>query len=116
MYPKTGPTVEKPTELVVNASRRTAASIGKYGEADLFAFNVAKPGRYVIDTRGPTDVVLKLFGPDSPTALIAEDDDSGFAFNARIAANLIEGRYFAQVRHHNRASGRGNYSIGVSRS
>jgi hypothetical protein len=116
MYPKTGPTVEKPTELVVNASRRTAAAIGKFGEADLFAFNVAKPGRYVIDTRGPTDVVLKLFGPDSPTALIAEDDDSGFAFNARIAANLIEGRYFAQVRHHNRASGRGNYTIGVSRS
>ena len=116
MYPKTGPTVEKPTELMVNASRRTAASIGKFGEADLFAFNVAKPGRSVIDTRGPTDVVLKLFGPDSPTALIAEDDDSGVAFNARIAANLIEGRYFAQVRHQNRASGKGNYSIGVSRS
>jgi hypothetical protein len=115
MYPKTGPTVDAPTELTINATRRTAASIGKYGEADLFAFRVKKAGRYVIDTRGFTDVVLQLFGPDSPTALIAEDDDSGFGFNARIAAHLVEGRYFAQVRHHNR-KGKGNYSIAVSRA
>ena len=52
MYPKTGPTVDAPTELVVNATRRTAASIGKFGEADLFAFNVTKAGRHVIDTQG----------------------------------------------------------------
>ena len=116
MYPKTGPTVEAPTELTVNASKRTAASIGKYGEADLFAFQVKKAGRHVIDTRGNTDVVLQLFGPDNPTALIAEDDDSGFGFNARIAANLVEGRYFAQVRHANRTSGKGNYSVAVSRA
>ncbi len=116
MYPKTGPTVDAPTELTVNATRRTAASIGKYGEADLFAFQVKKAGRHVIDTRGNTDVVLQLFGPDNPTALIAEDDDSGFAFNARIAANLVEGRYFAQVRHQNRASGKGNYTVAVSRA
>ena len=94
----------------------TSASIGKAGEEDLFRFSVDKGGRHVIDTKGATDVVMKLFGPNSPTALIAEDDDSGFGFNARIAANLIEGRYFAQVRHHNRASGKGNYSIAVSRS
>ena len=59
---------------------------------------------------------MKLFGPDSPTALIAEDDDSGVDYNARIAANLIEGRYFAQVRHYNRASGMGNYTVRVSRA
>jgi len=115
MYPKTGPTVEDATELAVNATRRTAASIGKFGESDLFAFNVTKAGRHVIDTRGPTDVVMKLFGPDNPTALIAEDDDSGIGANARISANLTEGRYFIQVRHYNRASGMGNYSVRVSR-
>lgn len=115
MYPRDAPTVDSPVELAVNASRRTAASIGKFGEEDLFAFAVTKAGRHVIDTRGPTDVVMKLFGPDSPTALIAEDDDSGVDYNARISANLIEGRYFAQVRHYNRASGMGDYTIKVSR-
>jgi hypothetical protein len=115
MYPKDGPTIDDAVELEVNAPRRTAASIGKFGEEDLFAFTVKRAGRHVIDTRGPTDIVMKLFGPDSPTALIAEDDDSGVDFNARIAADLIEGRYLAQVRHYNRTSGMGNYSIKVVR-
>ena len=103
------------TELEVNAKTRTKASIGKLGEEDLFRFTAASDGRYVIDTRGPTDVVMKLFGPNSQTALIAEDDDSGYATNARIAAKLIAGDYFVQVRHYNRASGMGNYSIKVAK-
>jgi hypothetical protein len=116
MYPKTAPTVEEATELTVNAQRRTAAEIGKFGEEDLFTFTVTRPGRHVIDTRGPSDVVMKLFGPNSPTALIAEDDDSGVDYNARIAGDLVEGRYYAQVRHYNRASGMGNYTIRVWRA
>jgi hypothetical protein len=113
MYPMTGPTVSSAVELKVNAPRRTAAAIGKIGEEDLFRFTAPADGRYVIDTRGPTDVVMKLFGPNSETALIAEDDDSGIETNARIAADLIAGEYFAQVRHYNRASGMGNYTIKV---
>ena len=116
MYPKAAPTVAEALELNVNAIGRTAASIGKFGEEDLFTFVVARDGRHVIDTWGPTDVVMKLFGPDSPTALIAEDDDNGFDHNARIAADLIKGRYYAQVRHYNRASGTGNYSVRVRRA
>lgn len=83
MYPKTGPTVDAPIELAVNAAKRTAASIGKFGEADLFAFKVTKAGPHVIDTKGPTDVVMTLFGPNNPAALIAEDDDSGDGSNAQ---------------------------------
>jgi len=116
MYPRSAPTVLEATELQPNATRRTAASIGQFGEEDLFVFAVQRAGRYVIDTKGPTDVVMKLFGPDSATALIAEDDDSGLAYNARIAADLVEGRYYAQVRHYNRATGKGNYTIRVWRS
>jgi hypothetical protein len=83
------------------------------GEEDLFRFTAAADGHYIIDTRGPTDVVMKLFGPNSETALIAEDDDSGLDTNARISVDLIAGTYFVQVRHYNRASGMGNYSIRV---
>ena len=113
MSPKTGSTVAEATVLEVNARSRTQASIGKVGEEDLFRFITAADGRYVIETRGPTDVVMKLFGPNSETALIAEDDDSGMDTNARISTDLVASEYFVQVRHYNRASGMGNYSIGV---
>jgi hypothetical protein len=115
MYPKTGDTTTTAVELEVNAKRRTAASIGKFGEEDLFRFTAATDGRHQIDTRGSTDVVMKLFGPNSETALIAEDDDSGVDTNALISRDLVAGQYFVQVRHYNRASGKGNYSIKVQR-
>ena len=115
MYPKAGPTVAVATELLVGARRRTAASIGRFGEEDLFRFVVDREGHHVIDTRGPTDVVLKLFGPDQPTRLVAEDDDSGYAYNARIGADLLPGTYWVQVRHYNREAGVGDYTISVRR-
>lgn len=113
MYPSAGATVSDAIPLEVGASRRTQASIGKFGEEDLFQFVAATDGRYVIDTRGPTDVVVKLFGPNSPTALVAEDDDSGYALNARLAGDLVAGTYFLQVRHYSRATGLGKYSVKV---
>ncbi|HEY7028069.1 MAG TPA: hypothetical protein VH438_10710 [Gemmatimonadales bacterium] len=59
---------------------------------------------------------MKLFGPNSETALIAEDDDSGYALNARIVADLSPGDYLVQIRHYNKASGMGNYSVKVRQS
>ncbi len=115
MYPPTGPVVGDAVPLVVNARTRTTASIGAFGEEDLFTFTVDAEGRHVIDTRGPTNVVMKLFGPDSPTALVAEDDDSGYAANARIARSLTAGRYWAQIRHADPAGGTGTYSMRVRR-
>ena len=47
--------------------------------------------------------------------MIAEDDDSGVASNARIRAELLAGDYWVQVRHYNRASGLGDYTIKVRR-
>ena len=114
-YPKTAPTVVDATELKVNASRRTVASIGQAGEEDLYKFSVVTGGHHIIDTKGPTDVVMRLFGPNSPTRVIAEDDDSGEGTNARIAASLVPGQYHAQVRHYNRTGGKGDYTIRVRR-
>ncbi len=114
-YPRDRPTIVDAVELKVNALRRTAAEIGKAGEEDIFRFDVAEGARHVIDTRGPTDVVMKLFGPDSPTALVAEDDDSGVDANARLIADLTPGRYYVQVRHYNSRSGVGQYTVKVRR-
>ena len=41
--------------------------------------------------------------------------EPGLSTNARIAADLIPGEYWAQVRHYNQASGMGDYSIKVRR-
>ncbi len=115
MYPRQAVTPKSAAELKVNAAKRTAAAIGKVGEEDLFTFKADRAGMYTVDTRGPTDTVMKLFGPDSETALIAEDDDSGLESNAKIARSLLPGRYYVQVRHYNRKSGMGNYSVKVAR-
>jgi hypothetical protein len=115
-YPKTAPTVMDATELKVNARQRTLAKIGQPGEEDLFKFNVTEAGHYVLDTQGPTDVVMRLFGPNSHTNVIAEDDDSGAGNNALITASLVPGLYFVQVRHYNRAEGQGDYTIRVRRT
>ena len=116
MYPKDGGTVATATELKVDALRRTPAEIGQVGEEDLFRFKVTRNGRYTVDTRGPTDVVMKLFGPNSETALIAEDDDSGLQTNASISRHLVPGEYFVQVRHYNQAKGMGSYTVKVRKA
>ncbi len=112
MYPKTHPGLSGAVPLTVGAPR-LEASIGKPGEEDLYRFRAAQNGVYVIDTVGKTDVYMKLFGPSSPTALIEEDDDSGAGLNPRISASLLAGDYFVQIRHYDRSSGTGKYSIAV---
>jgi Astacin (Peptidase family M12A) len=112
MYPRRDP-APGPTRLQVGGAP-VGASIGQPGEEDLFAFAVAQPGRHVIKTGGGTDLVMKLFGPDSPTLLIAEDDDGGEGLNPRIARRLVPGEYLVQVRHFNRRGGTGDYTIRVT--
>jgi hypothetical protein len=111
IYPKEN--VETVT-LQLNSATPTEGQIGVPGEEDVYQFVAPEQGRYVIETGGNADVVMKLFGPDSQTALIAEDDDGGVGFNSRIAEELAPGRYFVQIRHYNRAKGTGAYSIGVT--
>lgn len=108
------PTVAPAITLKVNASKRTPAAIGAPGEQDLYRFTVASAGTHIVDTRGSTDVTLKLYGPDSDTALIAEDDDGGYGVNARISASLVVGAYLVQVQHADQA-GTGTYSVRVRR-
>lgn len=90
----------------------TQASISLSGEVDWYRFVVPSMGSYTIETEGPTDVVMSLFGPNSQTALVTEDDDSGQDRNARIVSNLTAGTYFLRIQHYNpRATG--NYGISV---
>ena len=101
-------------ELGVNAAP-IPANIGAPSEEDVFKLTVTSGGRHVIETGRQTDVVMKLFGPESQTSLIAEDDDGGVGLNSRIVADMIPGHYFVSVRHFNKANGTGTYSIRAMR-
>lgn len=114
MYPGRGSQPEV-VELGVQEMKGTKASIGQAGEEDLFTFTVKSPGRHHMETEGETDLVMKLYGPDSNTELIAEDDDGGKGYNPKISADLAPGKYFIQVRHYNRTGGTGDYEIKVYR-
>jgi hypothetical protein len=88
-------------------------SIGVHGEEDTYHLTVADPGTYIIETSGPTDVVMALFGPDDPTHLVASDDDSGRDFNARIVQTLQPGDYEVRIRHYS-PSGTGAYQVSAT--
>jgi tyrosinase len=99
------------TDLTVGAPPRTA-NIGQAGEYDWYRFTVPAASSYTLETQGNTDVVISLYGPNSQTLLVTEDDDSAGSGNARIISNLSAGTYFVRVRHY-QTSGTGNYSISV---
>lgn len=108
MYPGRG--AAEATEIEV--CHGVAQEIAEAGEEDVFRFTVAAQGRYVVETSGSTDVVIVLFGPDSVTLKIAEDDDGGVGRNSRISADLGPGEYHVAVRHFNRHK-TGAYRISV---
>jgi Bacterial pre-peptidase C-terminal domain len=108
VYPSREPLV---TPLVVDGPAVEAA-IGAHRQEDHFSFDVTAPRQFVIETAGRTDVMLAVFGPDDRTHLVADDDDSGTARNARIATVLAPGTYFVRVRHH-QPTGTGRYRLSV---
>jgi Astacin (Peptidase family M12A) len=104
----------EPTRLTVN-SGDVSGKIGAPGEEDQFLFTVSQVGRHVMETHGKTDLVMKLYGPNNRTWLIAEDDDDGIGLNPRISRVLASGEYLLQIRHYNSSGGTGPYTIRVRR-
>jgi hypothetical protein len=114
MYPKTEqPPMMAAKRIIPNHRYRTQGTIKCPGEEDLYVFTVpeGKQGKYTIDTRGNTNVAMRLFGPNSQTLKIAEDDDSGIDANAVVHADLIPGEYYVQVRHSDQSKGTGKYTV-----
>jgi hypothetical protein len=103
--------VQPPQELIINGPE-VQGEINPAAETDLYTFRVTTAGTYTIETSGTTDTFLSLFGPDSPTNLIATDDDSGPGTLSLLVRNLGVGQYVVQVRHFS-AAGTGAYGISV---
>jgi tyrosinase len=100
-------------ELLINQPA-IQADIAAANESDLYTFAAPATDLYTIETSGNTDTFLSLFGPNSQTALITQNDDDGNGANARIVADLAAGVYFVRVRHFD-PNGTGPYRIAVTR-
>jgi len=107
------PEEAKPVEALT-VGQPVAGEIGAAGEVDWYRFTVDQAERYRLGTSGSTDTVVSLHGPDTQTALIAADDDSGPGLNARIERELGPGEYFVQVRHYG-LTGVGTYQLSLER-
>ncbi|MDP9343479.1 MAG: peptidase [Actinomycetota bacterium] len=107
------PLQPKPDGEIEVGGAPAEGSIGVHGEEDTYHFTASAQGAYTIETSGPTDIVLALFGPGDSTALVASDDDSGVDLNAKIVQPLEPGEYEVRIRHWS-PSGTGTYQVSVS--
>jgi len=103
---------EKPADKLVVDGPEVEGEISSGGERDRYTFTVETAGTFTIETSGNTDTFVSLFGPDSESRLIAEDDDSGPGNLSRLVQDLAAGRYFVRVRHFSPSS-TGPYGISV---
>ncbi|MGK7906077.1 MAG: hypothetical protein AB4040_02455 [Synechococcus sp.] len=103
----------EPVRIQVNGPE-VQGNIGEPAESDLFTFNVVTAEEHIIETSGTTDTFLALFGPNSDTDLITQDDDSGPGLLSRIQEFLAVGTYFVRVRHYS-PTRTGAYGVRVRR-
>lgn len=103
-------------DLTVGAPSHQA-NIGQAGEFDWYRFVSPVASTYTLETQGPSDIWMSLYGSGSQneSALVTEDDDSGEGSNSRIVSNLSAGTYFIRIRHY-QATGTGNYNLSVNRN
>jgi len=106
---------EKPADKLQIGGPEVSGEISAGGERDRYTFTVETAGRYSIQTNGNTDTFVSLFGPNSESRLIAEDDDSGPGNLSLLTQNLTPGRYFVKVRLFS-ASSTGPYGISVRKA
>ncbi len=99
-------------EIPVNGSALNA-EISNAEEIDIFSFTASTQGLYTIETTGITDTYMNLFGPNSQSLPLDENDDSGINRNSLVQVQLTAGEYFVQIRHFS-PTGVGAYQIRVS--
>lgn len=89
---------EPPTQIVANASS-IAGNITTSGQSDWYSFRTPIAGDYIIETDASglilgTDTLISLYGPDTNTAFITSDDDSGNLWFSKITARLEANRTY----------------------
>lgn len=104
----------KPANEIIVDDPPREEEISDAGEVDTYTFIVTQKGVYRIETKGRTDLVMTLWGPEDDTLFIDGDDDSGRRLNPRIVQELDWGKYTIRLHHFSEA-GTGPYKVGVYR-
>lgn len=99
-----------PETLIVADGSINAGNIGVAGEVDLFRFEIPTFGPYTLETTGPSDTFITLYGPNDSTAQLAANDDGGDNLNSRISMTLSSGTYYLRVRLYS-SNRTGSYNI-----
>ncbi len=104
-----------PSDTVTLAigARPMCTSLGTAGDQDHYQFVVAAAGSYVVETEGAPHAALSLFGPDDPTAVVADHVRPQHNAAARMNISLPAGSYLLRVVHADGAAATGTYSIAV---
>ena len=94
------------TPIQVNAPP-VPGTIAVAGERDLYRFVAPGLGRYIIETHGTTDTVLRLLGPNNTATLIGENDDAvpGQVVTSLIVRDLQSGTYYVEVSGYRTTTG-----------
>jgi hypothetical protein len=82
------------------------------GEVDTYSFALPEDATIIADTKGPTDTIMTILGPNDSGAFVVADDDRGTKENARIVRKLLAGRYWLTVQHKDLLA-TGVYSVGI---
>ena len=109
-----------PTATALTMPGSVAGALETGGDADFFWFKLASTSRVLVETQpartggiivlDTTDTIGHLL--DGEGQVIAADDDSGSAYNFRIARELPAGLYFVRVAGHGNGTGAYVLSLG----
>jgi hypothetical protein len=101
--------------LTVNGSTVTG-NISPAGDIDWYQFTASSSGTYTIETWAGTltDNYMYLYGPNSQTTLIEEDDNHGTGNMAKITRYLSSGTYYIKIRGYS-SNYTGTYTIRVTK-
>jgi len=82
-------------------------------DTNWYVFNISSQGPYhILETTADTltDNYMYLYGPDSRTTLIEEDDDGGELYMAKIYRKLTPGLYYVKIKAYS-STDTGTYHI-----
>ncbi|GEM_PF-6825058 len=106
-------TLATPVLLTVGGNL-SLGNIASSGDVDWYQVVIKTTKSYSIETWQGTllDNYMQLYGPNSQTAILEDDDDDGFGYAAKIIRTLKPGTYYVKIRAY-RPTKTGTYFISI---